>query len=361
MIHHRHAHRGTHTTGGWSSWTAQKRIGVICSIAFVMYLVYSLLLASPFPSSPRIPMNPLSPDDIVDNQLPVENLPSTPVEVETPAAPAVVYTTRYGRSPVTSNINILAQTPHDPSAFTQGLCFYRGELYESTGLNGRSTLRKIDIATGQTLRQLKLKHEYFAEGLTIWRDLIYQLTWNSKVGFVYDLKFQFKRQFALPGEGWGLTHNQRSLIISDGSSNLYFMSPKTFKIKRTLEVREITAKGLQPIEWLNELEYIDGYIWANVWYHNIIVVIHPLTGIVHKKVSLGKLRPNPNQEAVPNGIAFDHQTRQLYITGKLWPHLYRVEFDTLGLTMNTTQIDAGVVDDRELIIDDTGALVQHDS
>lgn len=214
--------------------------------------------------------------------------------------------------------------PHDPNAFTQGLVFVDGMLYESTGLRGQSSLRMVDLASGRVLQEHALPAQYFGEGLTDWGSHLIQLTWQSHVGFVYDrFSFRLLRTFPCPWDGWGLTHDSRHLILSDGSSELYLLDPATFKEAGKISV---TADG-KPVENLNELEYIHGEIYANIWETNRIARISPTTGKVLDWIDLAGLRPAStmdNDNAVLNGIAYDSKTGRLFVTGKLWPKMYEI-------------------------------------
>lgn len=214
--------------------------------------------------------------------------------------------------------------PHDPRAFTQGLVYHKGYLYESTGLYGESSLRKVDLETGKVLQQVDLPAEYFAEGLVIYEDQLVQLTWREKVGFVYDLEdFSIIRQFTYQTQGWGLTYDDQRLILSDGTDRLYFLDPNTFQVVDSLS---ITYQG-QAIQRLNELEYIRGEIYANIWQTDDIVRINPLTGEVVGWIDLSAILPDDIRTAdtdVLNGIAYDPESDRLFITGKRWPKLYEI-------------------------------------
>jgi glutamine cyclotransferase len=214
--------------------------------------------------------------------------------------------------------------PHDPKAFTQGLVFRNGELLESTGRFGESSLRRVKLETGEVLQRVDVPREYFAEGLTVLGGRAYQLTWQSKVGFIYDLA-TFKRvgTFDYEGEGWGLTTDGTSLILSDGTSVLRFLDPATFRVTRTLEVKN----GAEFVDQINELEWVRGEIWANVWHKDWIARIDPRDGHVIGWLDVGQLLPEAtaaDPEAVPNGIAFDPATGRLFITGKLWSRLFEI-------------------------------------
>ena len=214
--------------------------------------------------------------------------------------------------------------PHDPDAFTQGLIFHDGVLVESTGLERHSTLRRVELQTGKVLQRVDVPRDFFAEGMTLFNGKIYQLTWKGEKGFVYDPQtFQKTGEFTYEGEGWGLTHDADSLILSDGSEHLRFIDPNSYQVKRTISV---TDRG-RPIEELNELEYVKGEIYANVWHDNRIARIDPQTGRVKGWIDFtGLLKPGEttNEEAVLNGIAYDEVGDRLFVTGKLWPKLFEV-------------------------------------
>jgi glutamine cyclotransferase len=215
--------------------------------------------------------------------------------------------------------------PHDPHSFTQGLVFVDGHLYESTGIDGQSSLRMDDLETGRVLQEQPLDAKYFGEGLTNWGSTLVQLTWQAHVAFVYD-RFSFRRlrTFSYPGEGWGLTQDGKALILSDGTSTLRFYDPATFK-----EVRRVTVKDHgRPVMDINELEYIEGQVYANIWHSDRIMRISPRTGQVLGWINLKGLLPESERsspEAVLNGIAWDAVHHRLFVTGKLWPKLFQIE------------------------------------
>jgi len=229
------------------------------------------------------------------------------------------------RAPI-DTYEIVHVYPHDPSAFTQGLVYSEGHLYESTGLNGQSSLRMIDLATGRVLQRYNLPSEYFGEGLTDWGSYLVQLTWQNGTAFVYDrFSFSLRRSFHYEGEGWGLTHDETSLILSDGTPTLKFLNPESFR-----EIKRISVHDRQgsPIRELNELEYIHGEIYANVWQTDRIVRISPRTGRVLGWIDLAGLvdqRELPDPGAVLNGIAYDAKGDRLFVTGKLWPKLFEIK------------------------------------
>lgn len=221
---------------------------------------------------------------------------------------------------------VIAVHPHDPGAFTQGLAIEKGVLYEGTGLYTRSSLRRVEIQTGKVLQQHRLPLSLFGEGITVIGDRIIQLTWKSRFGFVYDRNtFKLLRVFNYPGEGWGITYDGSSLIMSDGTSMIRFLNPETFEEIRRIEV----VDGQRPVTYLNELEYVKGSIYANVWKSNRIAIINPLSGKVSGWLDLEKLHSEVQNTGkridVLNGIAFDPENDALYVTGKLWPRLYRIE------------------------------------
>lgn len=221
--------------------------------------------------------------------------------------------------------SIVQTFPHDTSAFTQGLVFADGEFLESTGLQGESSLRRVEITTGKVLQQITVPNQYFAEGLALVGDELLQLTWQNRMGFVYDRKtFKQKRTFPYKTEGWGIAYDGASqLVMSDGSDQLFFLDPKTFAITRTIRVQDAGA----PVGNLNELEWIEGEIWANVWTTNRIVRVSPATGTVNAVVDLENLWPMSQRRPpadVLNGIAYDKALRRIFITGKKWPLVYQI-------------------------------------
>ena len=214
--------------------------------------------------------------------------------------------------------------PHDPSAYTQGLAYQDGFLYEGTGLNGRSSVRKTNLETGTVLQCFDLQPEFFGEGITIVGNKIVQLTWKSQTGFVYNLKnLHLLRRFSYSGEGWGLATNSRELFMSDGTSEIRILDTTNFREKRRFKVRD----GSKGIDQLNELEFVEGQLYANVWHTNRIARISPETGAVVGWIDLtGLLSPvyHLEPEAVLNGIAYDSNRRRLFVTGKLWPSVFEI-------------------------------------
>lgn len=219
---------------------------------------------------------------------------------------------------------VVSSYPHDPTSFTQGLLWHDGALYEGTGLKGESRLRKLEFPSGRVLKEVSLAAEFFGEGLALVDSRLIQLTWQSHKGFVYDLEtFRQLQEFAYDTEGWGLTYDGTSLILSDGSNDLFYLDPQTFKPIRKLAV---TMNG-KPLSELNELEFIEGEIWANVWQTDLIVRIDPSTGRVTSFLNLkGILAPSDKtgREDVLNGIAYDSERKRIFITGKLWPRIFEI-------------------------------------
>lgn len=220
-------------------------------------------------------------------------------------------------------IEVVKAYPHDTGSYTQGLFWHDGSLYESTGLNGKSTFRNVDFQSGQALTKLPFNKKYFVEGSVILGDKLYILTWTNKVVFIYDADtLEYRSTYSYPREGWGLTTDGKSLISSDGSSRIYFLTPE-LKFERSINV---TLNG-RAVRYLNELEWIDGRIWANVYTTDTIVIINPDTGIVEATVDCEGLLPErlrTYDTDVLNGIAVDSEGR-IFLTGKNWPELYEVK------------------------------------
>jgi glutamine cyclotransferase len=216
--------------------------------------------------------------------------------------------------------NVLDIFPHDETAFTQGFVYRDSLFFEGTGLYGQSSLRRVDPISGEILQIWYLSGDYFGEGITILDNKIYQLTWKSKVGFIYDYAtFDSIGTFSYQTEGWGLTHNGVQLIMSDGSDQIYFIDPASMVEMRTISVSDEAG----PIYRLNELEYISGKIYANIWYTDLIVIIDPNTGNVTGRINLEGLREPATD--VLNGIAWDEINKRLFVTGKKWPKIFHVE------------------------------------
>jgi glutamine cyclotransferase len=228
-------------------------------------------------------------------------------------------------APTSWRYKVVNSFAHDREAFTQGLVFDDGVLFEGTGLNGHSQLRKVDLKTGNVLQEHKLPDEFFGEGITIYKDRIVQLTYQSNVGLVYDKNsFEMLREFHYPTEGWGITHNDKYLIMSDGTPMLYFLDPETFEQVN----RKMVFDRDKPVWGLNELEYVEGQIYANVWPTNRIVRIDPETckvvGWIDMEGLLSLTNPT-GAEDVLNGIAYDAANGRLFVTGKFWSKLFEIK------------------------------------
>ena len=267
-------------------------------------------------------------------EAPTPTLTSTAVPTATPIPTCEPFTATAVAPP--SNVpsysyQVINTYPHDPNAFTQGLVYVDGVLYESTGIKRTpSSLRQVDLATGEVTQFLDVGSDVFGEGLVLWQDKLIQLTWQNHVAFVYDREtFERLNTWEYDTEGWGITHDGRCLIMSDGTSTLYFRDPDTFT-----EVGRLTVQDQNgPVVRLNELEYIDGEIWANIWQTNRIVRIDPATGQVIGSIDLtGLLDPATADQPVDvlNGIAYDAENGRLFITGKLWPTLFEIELVPQG-------------------------------
>jgi len=232
--------------------------------------------------------------------------------------------------PATINYNIVASYPHDTSSYTQGLIWQNNSLYEGTGLEGQSRLMKVDIKNGKAVQSISIDPSVFGEGITMLNDKIYELTWQSHLVYVYDAKtFKKIKEFNWDHEGWGITHNGKELIISTGDSNLYFVDPGTFKLLRIVGVSDNNG----PVGNLNELEYINGSVFSNIYLTDYIVKIDPSNGHITGKIDLTGLleksgkRVDKEDGLVLNGIAFDSAKNSLYITGKKWPLLYEIKLN----------------------------------
>jgi len=215
--------------------------------------------------------------------------------------------------------------PHDSNAFTQGLILMDGKLLESTGQEGFSSLRRVDLESGKVLKKVDVPVPYFAEGIAVLNGKVYQLTWQHNMGFIYDAQtFDRVGEFNYQGEGWGLTTDGQSLILSDGSSRIQFIDPANFRVTRSINVTD----GSGPVRELNELEYVKGEIYANVWHEDRIATIDPLSGRVNSWIDLTGLMPAgelQDPEAVLNGIAYDQANDKLIVTGKLWPRVFEIK------------------------------------
>jgi len=249
--------------------------------------------------------------------------------VLTPAAiAAAMLPGQLPRSAPVSGYQIVHVYPHDPNAFTQGLQYIDGVLYEGTGLNGRSSIRRVKLESGEVLQKHDVPAQYFGEGITVWKNDLIELTWQSEIAFVYDKNtFQEKRRFTYPGEGWGLTQDGTNLIMSDGSDRLRFLDPATFAERRRVQV---TSEGV-PVRSLNELEYVKGEVLANLWLTDYVARIAPDTGRVLGYIDFSGLLSSLERQVVSsaggvlNGIAYDAEHDRLFVTGKLWPKLFEVK------------------------------------
>lgn len=224
----------------------------------------------------------------------------------------------------TYGFKVIHTYPHDPSAFTQGLEYRAGVLYEGTGLTGRSSLRKVQLETGKVLKQIAVAAKYFGEGITVLNQQIVALTWTTGIGFIYDQdSFQQIRTFNYKGEGWGLANNGEQIFMSDGTADIRVLDPSTLEEKRRITVRD----GTEPVKMLNELEWVRGEIYANIWQSDRIARISPTTGKVLGWIDLSGILPAADREHsdVLNGIAYDQMGGRLFVTGKLWPKLFEIQ------------------------------------
>ena len=223
--------------------------------------------------------------------------------------------------PTLYTYDIKNKYPHDNTAFTQGLVIDNGVLFESTGKYGSSSLRRVNLENGNVQQQVLLPIQYFGEGLTVVNDTLVQLTWKSNTGFIYDKEtFRLLGNFSYSTQGWGLTYNGRELILSDGTSNVYFLDPVTFQKIRQINVYD----GNTTVTNINELEYVNGDLYANIWLQQKIAIINPQIGRVKGWIDLTGIYQSNNIDKVLNGIAYDSQTNKLFITGKDWPNLYQI-------------------------------------
>lgn len=269
--------------------------------------------------------NQIPTNDGSSNSSPTPTLTINPSVTATPSATAIEKVTQY-------SYGIIETYPHNTNAFTEGLIYSDGYLYESTGLLegssgnilAHSSLRQVDLTTGNIVQQTDLPDQYFGEGMTIVNNTIIQLTWQTNIGFIYDKNtFAQIGNFTYPTEGWGLTYNGSQLIMSDGTNNLYFLNPTTFQRVGQVQVHD----GATQVVNINELEYVNGDVYANIWLTNKIAIINPQTGQVKAWIDLAGLPgpANPNPDSVLNGIAYDQQNNRLFVTGKEWPNLYQIK------------------------------------
>jgi glutamine cyclotransferase len=290
------------------------------SIATAAPTVSDHTLSPIFDSPVRVPTMTDSVGGHATSPLPVPSATPTPSSTSAPAPTPTAQT-----SVPDYTFRVVNTFLHDPEAFTQGLVFHNGVLYEGTGLRGQSSLRKVELETGTVLQRYDLPAQYFGEGIAILGDRLFQLTWRSRLGFVYDKEtFEPLSQFAYSSEGWGLTHDGVRLIMSDGTSTLRFLDPASLQELGQIEVLD----GEAPVSMLNELEYVDGEVWANVWKTDRIVRIDPTTGQVVGWIDLSGLLQESDKARhvdVLNGIAYDSDTGRIFVTGKLWPKLFEIQ------------------------------------
>ncbi|XHH10046.1 MAG: glutaminyl-peptide cyclotransferase [Candidatus Bathyarchaeia archaeon] len=302
----------------------KKAYGIIAAaavLALILGITAIILLNANQPDASQTP----TPTSTAPNQTPTA---STPTQSPT-LSPSPTPTTYHG-VPV-YNYSIVHTYPHDSSAFTQGLDIDEGgKMFESTGLNGASSLRRVNLADGQIMQQYNLPYEYFGEGIAVVEDKIVQLTWQNRIGFVYDKEtFELLGNFSYNTEGWGLTYDGNRLIMSDGSSTLYFLDANTYQTIGSINVHD----GNGPVEQLNELEYINDTIYANIWKSSKIAVINPTSGQVEAYIDLADTAQHftaKDPNAVLNGIAYNSQTNQLFVTGKYWSSLYEIQLQKTG-------------------------------
>lgn len=283
---------------------------------------------TPLPPASRTPPG-------LDEQSPLSTPPpATPPASATPSStpkPAATQVAEAGMPVPVFTYHIVATYPHDPQAYTQGLVYAGGVLYESTGRHGATTLRRVDLESGEVLQIRLLPERYFGEGLALFQDRLYQLTWREQVGFVYDrATFRLLRTFSYATEGWGLCHDGQRLILSDGSATLRFLDPDTLQETGSVEV---TIDG-RPLAMLNELEYVGGEVLANVWQTDTVVRIDPRSGQVTGVIDLQGLLSAEDRRLpvdVLNGIAYDAEGDRLFVTGKLWPKLFEIDLIPVGV------------------------------
>ena len=259
----------------------------------------------------------VAPEESATDAMPTattEAATASPTENAPPVGEVALYT-----------FEVVNRYPHDPAAFTQGLVWEDGVFLEGTGLRGRSSLRRVEAESGEVVQSVALAEDLFGEGITAFGDQLYQLTWQARKGFVYDRQsFDLLQEFAYPTEGWGITHDGERLIMSDGSATLFFWDPETLEEIGSVNV---TFRD-EPVQRLNELEYIDGRVYANVWQTNQIVIIDPTTGVVTGVIDLTDLLTadlRSGTEDVLNGIAYDPANKRLFVTGKLWPWIFEIK------------------------------------
>lgn len=298
-------------------------------VVVAIVAVTGVFVATQLGGSDVAPAPTVAPIAVVENPATATPLPASPAATAPPAAPdSPLAAPAAPVQPTIYDYTVVKSYPHDPNAFTQGLVYLDGVFYEGTGLYGRSSLRKVAPETGAVLQQHDLDETLFGEGIAVLGDEIYQLTWQNGIGFVYDREsFAEKRRFTYATEGWGLTHDGENLIMSDGTPILYFRDPATLVETRRITV---TVSG-EPVMRLNELEYIDGKILANVWQTDYMLRIDLATGVVDGIYDftglLAQAPPSTSATApdVLNGVAYDSETGRFFVTGKLWPAVFEVE------------------------------------
>jgi glutaminyl-peptide cyclotransferase len=294
---------------GDSGGAIRPRVGIALAVVAVALLALGLRLWTPGVALLAQPTPTAAAPPAFSTRLWLPRVSVADPEAETPV---------YG-------YRVIAEFPHDPDAFTQGLLYHDGFLYESTGVYGASSLRRVDLETGRVLQQVDLPADYFGEGLALWGERLIQLTWQENTGFLYDREtFQLLDQFSYPGEGWGLTHDGQRLIMSDGTAELRFWDPDTLE-----EIGRVTVRDHQgPVNMLNELEYVRGEVYANVWMSDRIARIDPASGRVIAWIDLAGLLSAADRQGrvdVLNGIAYDAAGDRLLVTGKWWPKLFHIE------------------------------------
>lgn len=224
------------------------------------------------------------------------------------------------------SVEVVSKIEHDPKAFTQGLYFYDGFLYESTGLRGESTLRKLDPRNGKVIKSVSMEPNIFSEGITVFDDKIYMISWTNGLCMVFDpVTFKKEKEFRYSGEGWGLTHNSKNLFMTDGSNLIKVIKPDDFSVQNTISVVD---NEMNPVFYLNELENIKGEIWANIWQNDKLVKINPADGNITAWIDLSSLRKylQPSDRVdVLNGIAWDPKSDKIYVTGKYWPYIFEIK------------------------------------
>lgn len=306
-------------------------LGIVVIVTALFVLIPSTAGPEPTPTPVQAPTEDAS--DVRESSAAAATATLQPVEqVQTPATAAPSQPDaaqsplgRPGVAPPQFTYEVIAEFPHDPNAFTQGLVYTNSVLYEGTGLYGRSSLREVDLESGEPTQVLSLPEEYFGEGITVFDGKVFQLTWKSQRGFIYDADdFAALAEFRYPTEGWGLTHDGTQLIMSDGTAYLYMRDPETLEETGRVLVQDHNG----PVVRLNELEYVKGEVLANVWQTDRIARIDPNTGRVTAWIDMTGLLPaedRSGQVDVLNGIAYDAENDRLFVTGKLWPKLYQVE------------------------------------